>query len=47
MERGYVRSNKALYGAPPLLLVCKKDRKSKMCIDYWALNKITIITTIP
>jgi hypothetical protein len=38
---GYIQQNKSSYGAP-VLFIDKKDDKLKMCIDYHALNKITI-----
>ncbi len=40
-SRGYIRENKPPYGVH-VLFVDKKDGKLKMCIDYRALNKITI-----
>jgi hypothetical protein len=46
MERGYIRLSKSPYGAP-VLFVGKKDRKLRMCIDYQALNKITIKNNYP
>jgi hypothetical protein len=41
MERSYIHPNKSPYGAP-VLFMGKKDGKLSMCIDYRALNKITI-----
>ncbi len=41
----YIWQNKFPYWAP-ILFVDKKDGKLKMCIDYYALNKITIKKTI-
>lgn len=41
MERSYIHLNKSPYGAP-MLFMGKKDGKLSMCIDYQALNKITI-----
>ncbi len=41
MERGYICLSKSPQGAP-MLFVSKKDGKLRMCIDYQALNKITI-----
>jgi hypothetical protein len=46
MERGYIRPSKLPYGSP-VLLVNKKDKKLCMCIDYRALNKITIKNNYP
>ncbi len=41
MEWGYIRPSKSPYGSF-ILFVDKKDKKLHMCIDYRALNKITI-----
>ncbi|GJU98173.1 ATP-binding cassette subfamily C member 8 [Tanacetum coccineum] len=41
MDTGYIRPSKAPYGAP-VLFQRKKDRSLRMCIDYQALNKVTI-----
>jgi hypothetical protein len=41
MKHGYIRPNKSPYGLP-ILFMDKKDNKLHMCIDYHALNKITI-----
>jgi clan AA aspartic protease (TIGR02281 family) len=46
LERGYVRPSKSPYGAP-VLFVDKKDGKLRMCIDYRALNKVTIKSNYP
>ena len=46
LERGYVRPSKSLYGAL-VLFVNKKDGKLRMCIDYRALNKVTIKNNYP
>lgn len=46
LERGYVRPSKSPYGAP-VLFVDKKDGKLRMCIDYRALNKVTIKNNYP
>jgi hypothetical protein len=37
----YIRPSKSPYGLP-ILFLDKKDGKLHMCIDYHALNKITI-----
>jgi len=36
-----VRPNVSPWGAP-VLLVKKKDRTMRLCVDYWQLNKVTI-----
>ena len=41
LSRGYIRPSKSPYGAP-VLFVDKKDGKLRMCINYRALNKVTI-----
>jgi hypothetical protein len=46
LERGYIRQNKSPFGAP-VLFISKKDGKFRMCIDYRALNKITIKKNYP
>jgi hypothetical protein len=46
LERGYIRQSKSPFGAP-VLFVSKKDGKFRMCIDYRALNKISIKNNYP
>ena len=46
LARGYIRPSKSPYGAP-VLFVDKKDGKLRMCIDYRALNKVTIKNNYP
>ncbi|KAH9727410.1 Endonuclease [Citrus sinensis] len=43
---GYIRPSNALFGAP-ILFQKKKDGSLRMCIDYRALNKITIKNKYP
>ena len=46
LSRGYIRPSKSPYGAP-IIFVDKKDGKLCMCINYKALNKVTIKNNYP
>lgn len=46
LAQGHIRPSKSPYGAP-ILFVTKKDGSMRMCIDYRALNKITIKNRYP
>ena len=46
LDAGYIRPSKAPYGAP-VLFQRKKDGSLRMCIDYRALNKVTIKNKYP
>jgi hypothetical protein len=46
LDKGYIRPSKLPYGAP-VLFVKKKGGALRMCIDYRALNKITIKNRAP
>jgi len=46
LEQGFIHVSKSPYGAP-VLFIKKKDGSLRMCIDYRALNKITIKNHCP
>ena len=46
LRKGFIQPSKSPYGAP-ILFVRKKDGTMRMCIDYRALNKITIKNRYP
>ncbi|XP_059654537.1 uncharacterized protein LOC132301286 [Cornus florida] len=46
LDASYIRPSKAPYGAP-VLFQRKKDGSLRMCIDYRALNKVTIKNKYP
>ena len=46
LEKGFIQPSKSPFGAP-ILFVKKKDGKLRMCIDYRALNQITIKNRCP
>ncbi|XP_068663055.1 uncharacterized protein [Aristolochia californica] len=46
LEAGFIQPSKAPYGAP-VLFQHKKDGSMRLCIDYRALNKITIKNKYP
>src|ERR1700682_375681 len=46
LAKGYTRESKSPYGAP-VLFVKKKDGTMRMCVDYRALNEITIKNNSP
>jgi hypothetical protein len=46
LQKGHISTRSSTYGSP-IVLVQKKDRTWKICIDYKALNKITIRNWYP
>ncbi len=46
LEQGFIQPSKSPYGAP-VLFVKKKGGAMRMCIDYRALNKITVKNRCP
>ena len=46
LEKGWICPSVSPYGAP-LLFVCKKTSKLRMCIDYRALNCQTKLDVFP
>ena len=46
LDHGFIRPSKSPYGAP-VLFVKKKDGSMRMCVDYRALNKITVKNKYP
>jgi len=46
LESGFIRPSKSPWGAP-VLFVSKKDGQLRMCVDYRALNRMTIKNGYP
>jgi hypothetical protein len=46
LEKGFIRPSVSPWGAP-ILLVRKKDGRSRLCVDYRKLNKATIKNRYP
>jgi hypothetical protein len=41
LEKGFTRPSSSSWGAP-VLFVSKKDRTQRLCVDYRALNEVTV-----
>jgi hypothetical protein len=46
LSKGFIRTSNSPIGAP-VLFVKKKNGTLRLCVDYWALNKITIKNWYP
>jgi hypothetical protein len=41
LEKGFIHPHSSLWGAP-LIFISKKDGTQRLCVDYRALNEVTI-----
>jgi hypothetical protein len=46
LEKGFIHSNSSPWGAP-VIFVSKKDDTQRLCVDYRALNEVTIKNKYP
>jgi hypothetical protein len=46
LEKGFIRPSSSLWGAP-VIFVPKKDGTQRLCMDYRALNEVTIKNKCP
>ena len=46
LQKGYIRPSTSPWGAP-VIFVEKKDQTKRMCVDYRALNEVTIKNKYP
>jgi Reverse transcriptase (RNA-dependent DNA polymerase). len=46
LQKGYIRPSSSPWGAP-VIFVEKKDHTQRMCVDYRALNDVTIKNKYP
>jgi hypothetical protein len=46
LEKGFIRPSSSLWGAP-VIFVSNKDGTQRLCVDYRALNEVTIKNKYP
>jgi hypothetical protein len=46
LEKGFIHPSSSLWGAP-MIFVLKKDGTQRLCVDYHALNEVTIKNKYP
>jgi hypothetical protein len=46
LEKGFIRPSSSLWGAP-VIFVPKKDDTQRLCVDYRALNVVTVKNKYP
>jgi hypothetical protein len=46
LEKGFIRPSSSPWGAP-VIVVLKKDGTQRLCVDYHALNEVTVKNKCP
>jgi hypothetical protein len=46
LEKGFIHPSSSLWGAP-MIFVLKKDGTQRLCVDYRALNEVTVKNKYP